>query len=125
MGRHPLLGDLHLSIYETNFNIAKFDLTLQAKEEQGELILDLDYSTKLFKKDTAERMLKAYLNLLEDMAADPMLRIGEYSLLTEEETNRQLVAFNSRDKRLSAGENDRSAIRGTGCRKRRLSRPAI
>ncbi|MCY8340416.1 lichenysin non-ribosomal peptide synthetase LicA [Bacillus haynesii] len=90
----PLLGDLHLSIYETNFNIAKFDLTLQAKEEQGELILDLDYSTKLFKKDTAERMLKAYLNLLEDMTADPLRRIGEYSLLTEEETNRQLVAFN-------------------------------
>ncbi|MCY8267084.1 AMP-binding protein, partial [Bacillus haynesii] len=87
-------GDLHLSIYETNFNIAKFDLTLQAKEEQGELILDLDYSTKLFKKDTAERMLKAYLNLLEDMTADPLRRIGEYSLLTEEETNRQLVAFN-------------------------------
>ncbi|MFB6499508.1 lichenysin non-ribosomal peptide synthetase LicA [Bacillus haynesii] len=90
----PLLGDLHLSIYETNFNIAKFDLTLQAKEEQGELILDLDYSTKLFKKDTAERMLKAYLNLLEDMTADPLRKIGEYSLLTEEETNRQLVAFN-------------------------------
>ncbi|MCY7848243.1 lichenysin non-ribosomal peptide synthetase LicA [Bacillus haynesii] len=90
----PLLGDLHLSIYETNFNIAKFDLTLQAKEEQGELILDLDYSTKLFKKDTAERILKAYLNLLEDMTADPLRRIGEYSLLTEEETNRQLVAFN-------------------------------
>ncbi|MPQ25673.1 lichenysin non-ribosomal peptide synthetase LicA [Bacillus paralicheniformis] len=90
----PLLGDLHLSIYETNFNIAKFDLTLQAKEEQGELILDLDYSTKLFKKDTAERMLKAYLHLLEGMTADPLRRIGEYSLLTEEETNRQLVAFN-------------------------------
>ncbi|BCE05153.1 hypothetical protein B4123_2685 [Bacillus paralicheniformis] len=90
----PMLGDLHLSIYETNFNIAKFDLTLQAKEEQGELILDLDYSTKLFKKDTAERMLKAYLHLLEGMTADPLRRIGEYSLLTEEETNRQLVAFN-------------------------------
>ncbi|MSO00263.1 lichenysin non-ribosomal peptide synthetase LicA [Bacillus paralicheniformis] len=90
----PMLGDLHLSIYETNFNIAKFDLTLQAKEEQGQLILDLDYSTKLFKKDTAERMLKAYLHLLEGMTADPLRRIGEYSLLTEEETNRQLVAFN-------------------------------
>ncbi|WP_440096949.1 lichenysin non-ribosomal peptide synthetase LicA [Bacillus paralicheniformis] len=90
----PMLGDLHLSIYETNFNIAKFDLTLQAKEEQGELMLDLDYSTKLFKKDTAERMLKAYLHLLEGMTADPLRRIGEYSLLTEEETNRQLVAFN-------------------------------
>ncbi|AJO16544.1 lichenysin non-ribosomal peptide synthetase LicA [Bacillus paralicheniformis] len=90
----PMFGDLHLSIYETNFNIAKFDLTLQAKEEQGELILDLDYSTKLFKKDTAERMLKAYLHLLEGMTADPLRRIGEYSLLTEEETNRQLVAFN-------------------------------
>ncbi|QII47587.1 lichenysin non-ribosomal peptide synthetase LicA [Bacillus paralicheniformis] len=90
----PMLGDLHLSIYETNFNIAKFDLTLQAKEEQGQLILDLDYSTKLFKKDTAERMLKAYLHLLEGVTADPLRRIGEYSLLTEEETNRQLVEFN-------------------------------
>ncbi|WP_435541504.1 lichenysin non-ribosomal peptide synthetase LicA [Bacillus paralicheniformis] len=90
----PMLGDLHLSIYETNFNIAKFDLTLQAKEEQGQLILDLDYSTKLFKKDTAERMLKAYLHLLEGVTADPLRRIGEYSLLAEEETNRQLVAFN-------------------------------
>ncbi|MFN2746574.1 amino acid adenylation domain-containing protein [Bacillus sp. z60-18] len=90
----PLLGDLRLSIQETNFNIAKFDLTLQAKKEHGELILDLDYSTKLFKKDTAERILKAYLNLLEEMTADPHRKIGEYSLLTEEEAKRQLVAFN-------------------------------
>ncbi|MED1738743.1 amino acid adenylation domain-containing protein [Bacillus swezeyi] len=90
----PLLGDLRLSIHETNFNIAKFDLTLQAKEEHGELIFDLDYSTKLFKKDTAERMLAHYLNLLKDMTADPHRKIGDFSLLTEEETNRQLIAFN-------------------------------
>ncbi|MDU0072246.1 MULTISPECIES: non-ribosomal peptide synthetase [Bacillus] len=90
----PLIGDLRLSIHETNVKIAKFDLTLQAKEEREGIVIDLDYSTKLFRKGTAERMLKHYLHLLREITADPSRKIGEYGLLTEEETNRQLVEFN-------------------------------
>ncbi|MCY8603160.1 non-ribosomal peptide synthetase, partial [Bacillus sonorensis] len=90
----PLIGDLRLSVQETNVKIAKFDLTLQAKEEREEIIIDLDYSTKLFRKETAEQMLKHYIHLLEEITADPFQRLGEYSLLTEEEMNRQIVAFN-------------------------------
>jgi amino acid adenylation domain-containing protein/non-ribosomal peptide synthase protein (TIGR01720 family) len=92
--RIPQIGGMRLSIYETNFHIAKFDLTLQAAEEADGITLDMDYSTALFRRDTAERMLGHYRNLLEAIAANPGLKPGEYELLAHEEKQMLLNGFN-------------------------------
>ncbi|RFM37313.1 surfactin non-ribosomal peptide synthetase SrfAA, partial [Bacillus inaquosorum] len=90
----PAVGDLSLSVHETNFKIAKFDLTMQARETDEGIELDLDYSTKLFKQSTADRLLTHFARLLEDAAAEPEKQISEYKLLSEEETASQIQQFN-------------------------------
>ncbi|QKN90760.1 surfactin non-ribosomal peptide synthetase SrfAA [Bacillus amyloliquefaciens] len=90
----PEIGNLTLSLHETNFNIAKFDLTMQARETAEGVALDLDYCTKLFKRSTADRMLTHYVRLLESAAAQPEAKISEYDLLSEREALNQLQRFN-------------------------------
>ncbi|MDU0154791.1 surfactin non-ribosomal peptide synthetase SrfAA [Bacillus cabrialesii] len=90
----PAVGDLALSVHETNFKIAKFDLTLQARETDEGIEVDLDYSTKLFKQSTADRLLNHFARLLEDVAAEPEKQISEYKLLFEEESASQIQQFN-------------------------------
>ncbi|MGG6312507.1 amino acid adenylation domain-containing protein, partial [Paenibacillus macerans] len=90
----PEIGGLKLAVRETNFRVAKFDLTLQAKEEAGGLALDLDYSTRLFRKETAERMLGHYLNLLRGIADAPEWECGRYDLLARAERQQLLHGFN-------------------------------
>ncbi|WP_276736404.1 surfactin non-ribosomal peptide synthetase SrfAA [Bacillus sp. (in: firmicutes)] len=90
----PAVGDLALSVHETNFKIAKFDLTLQARETDEGIEIDLDYSTKLFKQSTADRLLNHFARLLEDAAAEPEKQISEYKLLSEEEAASQIQQFN-------------------------------
>ncbi|KXZ23340.1 non-ribosomal peptide synthetase, partial [Bacillus nakamurai] len=90
----PEIGDLTLSVHETNFNIAKFDLTMQARESADGMMLDLDYCTKLYKQSTADRMLAHYVYLLESAAAAPEAKISDYDLLSEQEAMDQLQQFN-------------------------------
>ncbi|MGV3273593.1 surfactin non-ribosomal peptide synthetase SrfAA, partial [Bacillus sp. CIS52] len=90
----PEIGNLTLSLHETNFNIAKFDLTMQARETAEGIALDLDYCTKLFKRSTADRLLAHYVRLLESAAAQPDAKIREYDLLSEREALNQLQRFN-------------------------------
>lgn len=90
----PDIGNKQWSIYETNFHIAKFDLTVQAKENKDHLTIDMDYSTMLFRKQTIKQMLSHYANLLEEVAVNPLKKLGDYHLLTEAERTRLLTEFN-------------------------------
>nr|AHJ59492.1 nonribosomal peptide synthase subunit [Bacillus pumilus] len=88
------IGDMQVEIEETNFHIAKFDLTLQAMESDQGLSFVLDYSTALFKRSTAEQMLHHYMYLLEQMVQAPEEAIRSYRLLTEQEAEAQLNLWN-------------------------------
>ncbi|MGW9571720.1 amino acid adenylation domain-containing protein [Paenibacillus terrae] len=90
----PDLGGARLSLYETNFRVAKFDLTLQATEEDDGIRFDLDYATRLFRRETAGRMLKQYVNLLRAAVVDPQMKVGEYSLPGGQEREQLLHGFN-------------------------------
>ena len=54
----------------------------------------LDYSTALFKRSTAEQMLKHYVYLLEQMVEVPEQAIQSYRLLSEQEAEAQLKMWN-------------------------------
>ncbi|MBC5891007.1 non-ribosomal peptide synthetase, partial [Bacillus pumilus] len=88
------IGEMQVEIEETNFHIAKFDLTLQAMESDQGLSFVLDYSTALFKRSTAEQILHHYMYLLKQMVQAPEGAIRSYRLLTEQETEAQLNLWN-------------------------------
>ena len=80
------------SIVETG--TAKFDLTLSAREEDGELELSLEYRTELFNAERMKRLLQHYRTLLEGMVVSVDARIGELGILSEPERQQLLVEWN-------------------------------
>jgi amino acid adenylation domain-containing protein len=75
---------LTLAPFEFDSVFAQFDLSLMVDPDVfGEV--RLAYSTDLFVPATAERMLASFLNLLEQVLADPSRRVREYSLLADAE----------------------------------------
>ena len=83
---------------------AKFDLTLAIFEGEGGLEGALEFSTELFRRATAERMLAHFTELLEGVVADPALRASELPLLPAAERRRLLAELASEGPHLSARE---------------------
>jgi amino acid adenylation domain-containing protein len=72
---------------------SKLDLTLFAAETRDGLRLTLEYSTDLFHRATARRMLGHLAVLLEGVAGDPERRVSELPLLTGAERRQLLVEW--------------------------------
>src|SRR5438477_8835220 len=66
------------SIVETG--TAKFDLTLSAREEDGELELSLEYRAELFNAERMKRLLRHYRTLLEGIVVSVETRISELEI---------------------------------------------
>jgi amino acid adenylation domain-containing protein len=86
----PLPG-LTLRLEEVDSGTSKFDLFLEM-EEQGERLLGrLEYATDLWEPETADRMIRLFLHLLDCVARDPhgaastaeLVDAGERRTLTE------------------------------------------
>ncbi len=83
---------------------AKFDLTLALFEGEVGLEGALEFSTELFRRATAERMIAHFTELLEGAAADQELRASELPLLPAAERRRLLSELASEGPQLSARE---------------------
>ncbi len=77
------LPDLEVIPYEIDFKTAKFDLTLYATENDGEIAMSLEYCTDLFKRETIVEMAGRYLKILRLIASDPGLRIGAMEIIDQ------------------------------------------
>ncbi|WP_277884426.1 amino acid adenylation domain-containing protein [Paenibacillus polymyxa] len=110
MSRHPLfdtmftlqtteegelqLADLSFCPYGLEQTPAKFDLTLEAREEEAGIQFGLQYATALYERETVERMTRHFVRLAEAVAANPDAKLGELELITAEETEQILKVFN-------------------------------
>ncbi|MDP4146802.1 MAG: amino acid adenylation domain-containing protein [Bacillota bacterium] len=74
--------------------MSKFDITLTAVEVGEEISLNLEYCTKLFKRESIERIRDHFINILKEIAENPEKKISEIEMLTEEEKRKILVEFN-------------------------------
>ncbi|MGE6226487.1 amino acid adenylation domain-containing protein [Paenibacillus chitinolyticus] len=64
---------------------AKYDLMIQAVETGAELRLVVEYNADLFRRATAERFMRHYVQLLRSVTLWPDAALGEAEMLTEEE----------------------------------------
>ncbi|MGF9825596.1 tyrocidine non-ribosomal peptide synthetase TycC, partial [Brevibacillus agri] len=87
------VAGLKLSPYPVNGHIAKFDLSLDAMEKRDELLVQFSYCTKLFAKETIDRLATHFVQLLQTITADPDIKLAEISVLSQAETERMLEGF--------------------------------
>ncbi|SFR76007.1 non-ribosomal peptide synthetase [Anaeromicropila populeti] len=78
-------------------SIAKFDLTFTLYQEKKHCHILLEYSTDLFRKESAERILSHYIKVLEQVLDNRTRRLAEVEVITEEEKKRILKEFNRTD----------------------------
>jgi amino acid adenylation domain-containing protein len=79
------LPGLQLSGLGTTARTARYDLLLSAREHGDEIWGYLEYSTDLFDKPAAERMVGHFVALLEGAAADPQRRLSDLPMLSAAE----------------------------------------
>ncbi|MCK4259319.1 MAG: amino acid adenylation domain-containing protein [Halanaerobiales bacterium] len=85
-----------LMLKQTNLQnkISKFDLTLNAQENGKTLDFTLEYCTKLFEKETIERLSNHYSAVLDEITNNNQIKISEIGLVTEQERDQILYGFN-------------------------------
>ncbi|MCP4660918.1 MAG: hypothetical protein GY856_36415, partial [bacterium] len=77
------LGELELEPLETHSRTSQFDLTLVVVDNGSELDTGLEYDRGLFEPATAERMLRHFRTLLEEVVADSDQRLSELAPAAE------------------------------------------
>ncbi|HIK19452.1 MAG TPA: hypothetical protein IGS53_29810 [Leptolyngbyaceae cyanobacterium M33_DOE_097] len=71
------LAGLSVSSVFVNREVANFDLALSVNEQGGKLTVTLQYKTDLFQAETIACLLERYKNLLEQVVANPGIRLSE------------------------------------------------
>jgi amino acid adenylation domain-containing protein len=85
---------LTLTTTETANTTSKFDLLLSALEEDDGIGFELEYCTRLFKRETVQRMAGHYLNILREITANPDQALSDLQMISEEERHQILHDFN-------------------------------
>jgi len=87
-------GDLTFSKFDIANETAMFDLTHEILEFQGGLSMSMEFNTHLFRRETVERFLAYYRNLLREIVKGPERPIRDLDILPAEEKQELLVDFN-------------------------------
>ncbi|MET8338443.1 non-ribosomal peptide synthetase/MFS transporter [Streptosporangium canum] len=85
----PSLPGITTELFDGGFALAKFDLSLEIGQEEGELRAHFAYNSDLFEPETVERLAARFEALLRCAVADPGTRLSELELLDADE--RRLV----------------------------------
>ncbi|HEU4869658.1 MAG TPA: amino acid adenylation domain-containing protein [Pyrinomonadaceae bacterium] len=96
------LSEVTMTLLQDDSTTSAFDLTLDITERSQSLDCLLEYSTEIFDRSTAQRILNHFTNLLESIVANPHQRVRELPLLTAAEREQILVDWNN-----TATEHDR------------------
>lgn len=80
---------------DVNSEVAKLDLTLQIQSgRDGVMSGVLEYSTELFGEQTASRVTRHFLRLLESATSDPGQPLSDIAYVTEAELSQLVVCAN-------------------------------
>ncbi|NBI30069.1 non-ribosomal peptide synthetase [Chengkuizengella marina] len=89
---------LQVEAVQIDSKTSKFDLTFTVEEDEAGILLEVEYATKLFKKETIERLANHYLHILHVVIRDLEINISEIDMLSSEEKNQIFNQFNDTTK---------------------------
>jgi amino acid adenylation domain-containing protein len=84
---------------------SKVDFTIEASdvEGSGEIHFTLEYCTRLYKRETMERFARHFLNIIDEAAANPAVRLANIEVMDEAERKQLLETFNDTSHKSSVG----------------------
>ena len=89
------LGNAIGKSYELTNKISKFDMTWEIQEEvAGSIRCDVEYCTALYNRETIERMVDHYTQILESVIREQSIRLGDINILTPSERELLIHGFN-------------------------------
>lgn len=88
------LPDLTLHLERLHSGAAQFDINIDMWETEEGLNGVIEYCTDLFRHTTITRFIIQFRILLEAIIADPSRRLSQYALLSAEEREQIVVAWN-------------------------------
>ena len=81
--------------YQFENKIAKFDLTLQAVGNENGIHFELEYSSKLFKAETIQRIANHFVRISVEVSQNPTIKLSEIEMISEQEKRQILYEFNN------------------------------
>lgn len=87
------LDNLTFKPYGNTNKIAKTDLSFTAIETDKDIDINIDFSKKLFKRQTIERMRDHFLNIINILTDNLKIKLNDINMITEEEFTK-LSGFN-------------------------------
>jgi amino acid adenylation domain-containing protein/thioester reductase-like protein/non-ribosomal peptide synthase protein (TIGR01720 family) len=94
-GNHlELIKTVETKPYDFGVRNSKFDMTLVCAAKEDELECTIEYSTRLFKKETIERFFKYFKKIVSSVCGDIHQAIGEIDIISEIEKAEILYEFN-------------------------------
>jgi amino acid adenylation domain-containing protein len=85
--------DLRFTPVEYTNDISRLFLSLEIFEKPDDIRINWAYSTQLFRAETAERMIRHFRNIIDEVVRDPQRKLSEISMLDAEEESRLLAAL--------------------------------
>ncbi|HHO69806.1 MAG TPA: amino acid adenylation domain-containing protein [Gammaproteobacteria bacterium] len=99
----PRLADLHCTELPVDVDVAHTDLSLWVRNSGQGMRCVLEYSSDLFERDFAARLLRHFGTLLESATAAPQQPIGTLAMLDADERRQLLEAWNDTAAELPSG----------------------
>ncbi|HAR84866.1 MAG TPA: hypothetical protein DCR69_03975, partial [Clostridium sp.] len=86
---------LNIKPYLSGNRRSEYDMTFYVYEQNDKININLEYSTKLFNKETIEAILSHFINIANDMVESPTKILSQLNLISENERNKIVGEFNS------------------------------
>ncbi|MEW9701882.1 amino acid adenylation domain-containing protein, partial [Paenibacillus sp. SI8] len=87
------IADLAVTPFNQGRNIAKFDLSLEAAEEEEGIAFHLEYCTALFQRASVERLAQHFLRILDVVTKQPDIQLAQIDMLSDAEKTQLLGEF--------------------------------
>lgn len=78
------IGNLDISVFPFQNKTAKMDLIWDVLEVEENILFSVEYCTDLFKKETIQKFIAHYKNILRSICENKEIKIGDIELLSEQ-----------------------------------------
>jgi len=89
------IDTLKVNPYPMENKTSKFDMTLTAVEKGTNIGLTIEYCTRLFRKETIERLISHYNYILLSITDNMQIKLRDIEMLKQEEICNMLTCFNN------------------------------